>query len=254
MNTISSLLYFIAQTISGIATNQTAKKVLASPNNATGKPSFRSLVASDITSGQLATDRIPSLDASKIGSGVFPAARIPNLDASKITTGVLVSARGGMSSAEKTKLNGIATGAEVNQNAFSNVKVGSTTMAADAKTDTLTLEAGSNITLTPDATNDKVTIAASAKNVKVKAFTTSAISLSAGGYYNNGVISAAESGWTLIGVVGWQINNASDGSGWTYCYLQKLAVSSNSIIFALGNRSASNTAKVVLTVVGLYIK
>lgn len=62
--------------------------------------------------------------------------------------------------AEKTKLDGIATGAEVNQNAFSNVKVGSTTVAADGKTDTLELVAGSNVTLTPDATNDKVTIAA----------------------------------------------------------------------------------------------
>ena len=50
--------------------------------------------------------------------------------------------------------------AEANQNAFSNVKVGSTTIAADSKTDTLTLEAGSNITITPDATNDKITIAA----------------------------------------------------------------------------------------------
>ena len=60
---------------------------------------------------------------------------------------------------EKTKLSGIATGAEVNQNAFSNVKVGSTTIAADGKTDTLELEAGDNVTLTPDTTNDKVTIA-----------------------------------------------------------------------------------------------
>lgn len=66
-----------------------------------------------------------------------------------------------MTGADKTKLNGIATGAEVNQNAFSNVKVGSTTVAADSKTDTLELVAGSNVTLTPDATNDKVTIAAS---------------------------------------------------------------------------------------------
>lgn len=49
--------------------------------------------------------------------------------------------------------------AETNQNAFSNVKVGSTTISADVKTDTLELVAGSNVTLTPDATNDKVTIA-----------------------------------------------------------------------------------------------
>ena len=61
---------------------------------------------------------------------------------------------------EKTKLSGIAEGAEVNQNAFSNVVVGSTTVAADSKTDTLTLVAGNNVTITPDATNDKITIAA----------------------------------------------------------------------------------------------
>ena len=48
--------------------------------------------------------------------------------------------------------------AEKNQNAFSNIKVGSTTIMADAATDTLEL-VGSNITITPDATNDKVTLA-----------------------------------------------------------------------------------------------
>ena len=57
-------------------------------------------------------------------------------------------------------LGSVTDGAEINQNAFSNVKVGSTTVAADSKTDTLELVAGSNVTLTPDATNDKVTIAA----------------------------------------------------------------------------------------------
>lgn len=76
---------------------------------------------------------------------------------------------------EKNKLSGIASGAEVNQNAFSNVVVGSTTIAADGKTDTLTLVAGSNITLTPDATNDKVTIAAT--NTTYSAATTSAAGL-----------------------------------------------------------------------------
>lgn len=48
--------------------------------------------------------------------------------------------------------------AEVNQNAFSNVVVGSTTIAANTKTDTLTFVAGNNVTITPDATNDTVTI------------------------------------------------------------------------------------------------
>lgn len=65
-----------------------------------------------------------------------------------------------MSAADKSKLDGVASGAEVNQNAYSNVKVGTTTVAADSKTDTLELVAGNNITITPDATNDKITIAA----------------------------------------------------------------------------------------------
>ena len=45
----------------------------------------------------------------------------------------------------------------VNQNAFSNVLVGSTNVSAETATDTLTLSAGTFMTLTPDATNDKVT-------------------------------------------------------------------------------------------------
>ena len=74
------------------------------------------------------------------------------------------SAAGLESAADKKKLDGIATGAEVNQNAFSNVVVGSTTVAADSKTDTLTLVAGLNVTITPDATNDKITIASTDTN------------------------------------------------------------------------------------------
>lgn len=61
---------------------------------------------------------------------------------------------------EKDKLASIAEGAEVNQNAFGKVTVGSTTISADTATDTLTLAAGSNVTITPDATNDKITISA----------------------------------------------------------------------------------------------
>lgn len=61
--------------------------------------------------------------------------------------------------AEKEKLAGIDKGAEVNQNAFGKVTVGSTTITADAKVGTLTLAAGTGVTLTPDATNDKITIA-----------------------------------------------------------------------------------------------
>lgn len=65
------------------------------------------------------------------------------------------------------------TNAEVNQNAFSNVKVGSTTVSADSKTDTLELVAGTNVTLTPDATNDKVTITTNDTKVTQTAITAS---------------------------------------------------------------------------------
>lgn len=75
-------------------------------------------------------------------------------------TPATTSDNGLMSKEDKAKLNGIATGAEVNQNAFSNIVVGSTTVAADNKTDTLTIVAGKNMTITADATNDKITIAA----------------------------------------------------------------------------------------------
>ena len=68
-----------------------------------------------------------------------------------------------LSASDKSKLDGIAAQAEVNQNAFSKVKIGNSTIQADSKTDTIELIAGSNITITPDETNNKITIAASDK-------------------------------------------------------------------------------------------
>ena len=73
------------------------------------------------------------------------------------------SSNGYMSNADKKKLDGIASGAEVNQNTFANVKVGSTTIQSDAKQDTLELAAGANISLVGDANNDKVTIGVTGK-------------------------------------------------------------------------------------------
>lgn len=47
-------------------------------------------------------------------------------------------------------------------NSFSNIAVsGQSTVVADSATDTLTLEAGSNVTITTNATTDKITISAS---------------------------------------------------------------------------------------------
>lgn len=117
-----------------------------------------------ITSGKVnVSDIVNNLttnSSSKVLSaaqGVALKALIDALDSNKVDK---VSGKGlstnDYTTAEKTKLSGIATGAEVNQNAFSNIVVGSTTVAADSKTDSLTLE-GSNVTITADATNDKVT-------------------------------------------------------------------------------------------------
>ena len=74
------------------------------------------------------------------------------------------SSDGLMSADDKGKLELVNENAEVNQNAFSNIKIGNTTIAADAKQDTVEL-IGSNVTLTPDAINDKVTIGITATNV-----------------------------------------------------------------------------------------
>lgn len=63
-----------------------------------------------------------------------------------------------MSAEDKIKLDEIEEGAEANQNAFSNVAIGSNIIAADNTTDTLTLVAGSNVTITPDSANNEITI------------------------------------------------------------------------------------------------
>ena len=86
---------------------------------------------------------------------------IPNA----VATGSTGATNGLMSADDKKKLSGIAVGAEVNQNAFSNVKVGSTTVAADSKTDTLELVASGATTITPDATNGKITISSTDRSV-----------------------------------------------------------------------------------------
>lgn len=51
-----------------------------------------------------------------------------------------------------------ANGSYTNKNTFSNVKVGSSTIAADTTTDTLELAGSGRVTLTSDTTNDKITI------------------------------------------------------------------------------------------------
>ena len=65
-----------------------------------------------------------------------------------------------MSAADKTKLDGIAAGAEVNQNAYSSVKVGEVTLTAASKTSAFEIAAGANVQVAGDAAQGKVTISA----------------------------------------------------------------------------------------------
>jgi hypothetical protein len=90
------------------------------------------------------------------------------------STGLTFERTGGMASStlpglisagDQAKLTGIAAGAEVNQNTFTTVRVaGQADVVADAKTDVLTVAAGSGIALTTDAATDTVTIATSIPN------------------------------------------------------------------------------------------
>lgn len=59
---------------------------------------------------------------------------------------------------EKTKLAGIATGAEVNQNAYQIVEFDTTDVTATAKTDRLKVVAGTGVQFVTDATNKTVTV------------------------------------------------------------------------------------------------
>lgn len=133
----------------------------------TGKPSFATVATSgsytDLTNKPTIPTSLPtpnSLTFTGATTGTWNGSSAKTVNIPTYSN-ASTSTAGLMSAADKSKLNGIAGGAEVNQNAFSNVVVGSTTIAADSKTDTLTLTAGSNITLTPNATNDSITISAS---------------------------------------------------------------------------------------------
>lgn len=107
---------------------------------------------------------------------------------------------------EKNKLSGIATGAEVNQNAFSNVVVGTTTIAADSKTDSLTIAAGTGISVSGDATNDKVTITNSGVRSIATGSTNGTISVNTNG-------TSAEVAVKGLGSAAYTASSAYDAAG-----------------------------------------
>ena len=141
---------YITTSQSGSVVTITHKDVTRSNTTSTAKPSHGGTFTAVKTVTSDAKGHVTGVDTETVTLPTYGVAT--------------QSANGLESAADKKKLDGIATGAEVNQNAFSNVVVGSTTISADSKTDSLTL-VGSNVTLTPDATNDKITIGITKANI-----------------------------------------------------------------------------------------
>lgn len=150
--------------ISGLQSALDSKASSSHTHNYAGSSTAGGSAASAVkldTSAGSATQPVYFSDGKPVKTTYTLEASVPSGAKFTDTTysAATTSAAGLMSAADKTKLNGIATGAEVNQNAFANVIVGDTQIAADAKSDSLTLIAGDNVTLTPSADNDSVTIA-----------------------------------------------------------------------------------------------
>lgn len=79
--------------------------------------------------------------------------KAPNVLASGSQNGLL-------SKEDKTKLDTVTSGAKPNQNALSSIKVGGTTVTANAESTQVELVAGSNISLAADNSTKKVTVSA----------------------------------------------------------------------------------------------
>ena len=172
------LLYFWqkikAAFVTDVTYNSTSKKIQKTKAGATSDVVTLSTVATSgsyddlsdkptIPEGVAKSTTTPKMDGTaSVGSETKFAAgdHVHPTDTSRVPTTRKVNGHALNADVTVTASDiGVEDGAEVNQNAFSNVKVGTTTVVADAKTDTLELVAGSNVTITPDATNDKITIA-----------------------------------------------------------------------------------------------
>lgn len=146
-------------------------KFLKSNVAAAGDPAWATVTKADV--GLANVDN--TSDASKPVSTAQATVIGLKLDATHAGTGgaahadvIAGGAAGFMTGADKTKLDGIAAGAEVNQHAFATVAVsGQTSVSADAKQGTLTLANGAGVAITTDAATDTVTIGTTAATTSV---------------------------------------------------------------------------------------
>ena len=91
-----------------------------------------------------------------------------------------------LSTKDREKLNGMTAGAEVNQNAFSRVKVGSMLVEANGKTAQVEIAAGDNVSVNGDNATKKVTINVTLpSSMPPSAHTQSASTITAGTFPGN---------------------------------------------------------------------
>lgn len=199
-----------SQTISNVANpvdaQDAATKAFAADasNLASGTVAYNRLPDSGVTAN---TYRSVTVDAkgrvtagtnptTLAGYGITDAAPSSHVGATGAAHGnATTSVSGFMSATDKTKLDGIESGAQVNQSAFSNIAVsGQTTVAADSATDTVTFAAGTGVTITTDAANDVVTITNSAPDQTVSITGSGATSVT--GTYPNFTISSTDTNTT----------------------------------------------------------
>lgn len=135
------------QYTNGLMSSADKKKLNTYPDTYTAPETYVLPAATTSSMGGIIVGENLSIDAS----GVLSA------DAQEY--GEATSSQAGlMSIKDKIKLNGIAEGAEVNQNAFTSITDGKVTIAADAKQDVLNFTAGEGISIVLDAINDSITI------------------------------------------------------------------------------------------------
>jgi hypothetical protein len=168
-NTHAQIDTFIASkgTASGLASLDANSLVVQNPANATATPTASKIPIAD-ASGVLGLGWIPStltgkdadtldsqhgsyyLNASNLGAGTLPSARFDDTSHGSRGGGGLhsvatTSVNGFLSASDKSKLDGIASGAEVDQNAYSYVTDGTNTASAASKTDTFKLRTANSI-------------------------------------------------------------------------------------------------------------
>lgn len=135
------------QYTNGLMSSADKKKLNTYPDTYTAPETYVLPAATTSSMGGIIVGENLSIDAS----GVLSA------DAQEY--GEATSSQAGlMSISDKIKLNEIAEGAEVNQNAFTSITDGEVTIAADAKQDVLNFTAGEGISIVLDAVKDSITI------------------------------------------------------------------------------------------------